>query len=172
MTRDLNAVFINDLSGFARALSRDLAGREMPGHQAMLGLIARAAGYRNHQHLRAETPRPDPSRAVARALRNFDPQGRMIAWPAQTKLQGLCLWRFWAGLAPGRDYREAELNAALRDWHLFGDHVLLRRSLIDHRLMERATDGNWYRRIEQAPPPEALAMIRAGTDGNLPGSGR
>ncbi len=37
---------------------------------------------------------------------------------------------------------------------------LLRRSLIDHRLVERATDGSWYRRIEQAPPPEALAMIR------------
>ena len=164
MTRDLNAVFINDLSGFARALSRELArdleGQGMPGHQAMLGRIARAAGFRNYQQLRADAPRPEPTRSVARALRNFDPQGRMLAWPAQTKLQGLCLWRFWAVLAPGRDYREPELNAALKDWHLFGDHALLRRSLIDHRLVERATDGSWYRRIEQAPPAEALAMIR------------
>ncbi len=160
MTRDLNAVFITDLSGFARTLARELSGQEVPGHQAMLGLIARAAGFRNYQQLRAEAPRPAVSKPVERALRNFDAQGRMIAWPAQTKLQGLCLWRFWAGLAPGRDYREAQLNAALKDWHLFGDHVLLRRSLIDHRLVERATDGSWYRRIEQAPPPEALAMIR------------
>ncbi|AUH66222.1 DUF2087 domain-containing protein [Paracoccus zhejiangensis] len=160
MTRDLNAVFITDLSGFARTLARDLSGQEVPGHQAMLALIARAAGFRNYQQLRAEAPRPAVSKSVERALRNFDTQGRMIAWPAQTKLQGLCLWRFWAGLAPGRDYREADLNAALKEWHLFGDHVLLRRSLIDHRLVERATDGSWYRRIEQAPPPEALAMIR------------
>ncbi|WP_299840345.1 DUF2087 domain-containing protein [uncultured Paracoccus sp.] len=160
MTRDLNAVFITDLSGFARTLARDLSRQEVPGHQAMLGLIARAAGFRNYQQLRAEAPRPAVSKSVERALRNFDAQGRMIAWPAPTKLQGLCLWRFWAGLAPGRDYREADLNAVLKDWHLFGDHVLLRRSLIDHRLVERATDGSWYRRIEQAPPPEALAMIR------------
>ena len=160
MTRDLNALYITDLSGFARALSRDLEGQGAPGHQALLGMIARAAGFRNYQHLRAEAPLPAASRSTARALRNFDAQGRMVAWPAQTKLQGLCLWRFWATLVPGRDYREVDLNAALKDWHLFGDHVLLRRSLIDHRLVERATDGSWYRRIEQVPPPEALAMIR------------
>lgn len=123
-------------------------------------MIARAAGFRNYQQLKAETPQPAPSKTVARALRNFDGQGRMLAWPAQTKLQGLCLWRFWAMLAPGRDYPEAELNAALKDWHLFGEHVLLRRSLIDHGLACRAKDGSWYRRIEQAPPAEALAMIR------------
>lgn len=162
MTRDLTAVFIHDLSGFARALRRDLADHAgAPGHQAMLGMIARAAGFANHQHLRAEAPiLAAPSRPVARALRNFDAQGRMIAWPAQTRLQGLCLWRFWALMTPGRDYAEADLNAALKGWHLFGDHVLLRRSLIDHGLVRRATDGSWYRRIEQAPPPEALAMIR------------
>lgn len=163
MSRDLNAVYVNDLSGFARALRGDLdrLGANPPGHQALLGMIARAAGFRNYQHLRAETPQPAVSKAVLRAIRYFDGQGRLKSWPAPTQLQALCLWRFWATMAPGRDYREGELNAALKDWHLFGDHVLLRRSLIDHRLALRAMDGSWYRRIEQAPPPEALAMIRA-----------
>ncbi|TRW98164.1 DUF2087 domain-containing protein [Paracoccus sp. M683] len=162
MSRDLNALYIHDLSGFARALRSDLAGQgtSPPGHQAMLGLIARAAGFRNYQQLRADAPQPVISKPVARALRYFDGQGRLVSWPAGTMTQGLCLWRFWAGLSPGRDYAERDLNAALKDWHLFGDHVLLRRSLIDHRLMARARDGSWYRRIEQAPPPDALAMIR------------
>ena len=101
MTRDLNAVFINDLSGFARALARDLQGQGAPGHQAMLGMIARAAGFRNYQQLRADAPPPTRSKSVVRALRNFDAQGRMIGWPAQTTLQGLCLWRFWATLMRG-----------------------------------------------------------------------
>ncbi|AUH35496.1 DUF2087 domain-containing protein [Paracoccus tegillarcae] len=163
MSRDLNALYIADLSAFARTLRDDLTGQgaNPPGHQVMLGLIARAAGFRNYQQLRADASPPALSKAVARALRYFDDQGRLTSWPAQTRLQALCLWRFWAGLLPGRDYREAEISDALKDWHLFGDHVLLRRSLIDHRLMTRATDGSWYRRVEQAPPPEALAMIRA-----------
>lgn len=159
--RDPNAIYIDDISGFARALRADLDRQEgVPGHQALLAMIARAAGFRNYQHLRAKAPAPEASPAVRRALRYFDGQGRLTSWPANTRVQGLCLWRFWATLQPARDYQESALNAALKQWHLFGDHVLLRRSLIDHRLMQRATDGSWYRRIEQAPPADALAMIR------------
>lgn len=159
--RDPQSLYIDDLSAFARALRADLQGQSvLPGHQAMLGMIARAAGARNYQQVRASAPQPVADKAVARALRLFDGQGRLTQWPAPTRVQALCLWRFWASLRPGRDYDEPALNAALKEWHLFGDHVLLRRSLIDHRLMQRALDGSWYRRIEQAPPPAALAMIR------------
>ncbi|GGL63976.1 DUF2087 domain-containing protein [Wenxinia marina] len=167
MTRDAISLTIPDLSAFARTLGASLAeDSEPPGHQRLLGHLARAAGYRNWQHLRAAvTPAPAPEpvdrRRVDRALRCFDAEGRMIRWPRQTQVQALCVWSAWARLPSGRDLTEREVNARLKDFAAFGDHVLLRRSLIDHRLAERATDGSVYRRVERRPPAEALEVIRA-----------
>ena len=44
---------------------------------------------------------------------------------------------------------------------LAGFGALLRRLLCDHGLMTRTRDGRIYRRIEQKPPAEAVALIRA-----------
>ena len=52
MTRDVISLQIDDLSHFARSLRAGLANP--PSHLEMLGHIARAAGYRNYQHLRAK----------------------------------------------------------------------------------------------------------------------
>jgi hypothetical protein len=58
-----------------------------------------------------------------------------------------------------RDLSEAEVNDVLEAGSTFGDHVLLRRSLIDHGLASRTPDGRCYRRTEVRPPPEARALI-------------
>jgi len=172
MTRDAVPLTIPDLSAFARALRARLADAPLPGHQAMLSHLAAAAGYRNWQHLRAVQPpeaaaAPDAAalRRLERARHVFDSAGKMRHWPGQTALQGLCLWVFWARMPAGQEMTEPEVNAVLRAGNLFGDHVLLRRSLIDHRLMTRSADGRAYRRIEQPPPPEALMLIRAVSPG-------
>jgi hypothetical protein len=174
MPRDSIALSIDDVSAFARRLGGDLMrlGR-LPGHAELLNALARAGGFRNHQHLRASAKagarlaaraaqgaQVDEAR-IERALRSFGPEGRMVRWPSRTNLQELCLWIFWAELPAGRPMRETEVNEVLKAWHDFGDHALLRRSLIDHRLAQRSQDGREYRRIERKPPPEALAMIRA-----------
>ena len=175
MLREAVALTIPDLSAFARALrTTPRTEREPPGHLALLGHTARAAGFRNYQHMRAtvaaqpvppalRTTPEDPAldRRLQRAINVFDAAGRMRHWPGQTTLQGLCLWPLWARLPAERDLAERQVNDVLKDGHLFGDHVLLRRSLIDHRLVTRTPDGRVYRRIEQPPPPEALALIRA-----------
>jgi hypothetical protein len=170
MPRETIALTIPDLSDFARALRARLEGEPaLPGHQALLGHLAAAAGFRNWQHLRAAlgpapapAPPPDPAalRRLERAAHVWDAAGRMKHWPGQTALQGLCLWVFWARMPAGVEMTEPEVNALLRAGHLFGDHVLLRRSLIDHRLVRRSPDCRSYARIEQPPPPEALALIR------------
>jgi hypothetical protein len=59
-----------------------------------------------------------------------------------------------------KDMTENDVNAILIDGLSFDDHVLLRRSLIDHKLAERTIDGRVYRRIEQRPTPEALALMK------------
>lgn len=160
MTRECVPLYIDDISGFAKALRAELARAPAPGHQAMLAILARSAGFGNYQHLRAERPVPQPSAQVQKALRVFDERGRMMRWPSQTAVQGLCLWVLWARMAPARDYAEPEINAILKEGSGFGDHVLMRRSLIDHRLVSRDARGRAYRRIEQVPPADALAVIR------------
>jgi hypothetical protein len=163
MPRDIHSITIADLSVFTRSLRADLLRTDaIPSHAAMLGLVAKAAGYANFQHLKA-APKPvavKPSRQVDRALRAFD-GGMMTRWPQQTAVQGLCLWVFWARLPARRDLTETDVNTVLKEGHTFGDHALLRRSLINHKLVTRTMDGKTYRRIEQAPPPEALALLAA-----------
>ncbi|MEP2784096.1 MAG: DUF2087 domain-containing protein [Pseudoruegeria sp.] len=161
MSRDAMPLYIDDLSSFAKALRQNLSEKEsLPGHSAFLTQIAKAAGARNYQHLRAIAPQSDTSEDVVRAMRYFDDYGQMSQWPAQTKIQGLCLWPFWARIKPRFELTEQEINTILKQGCGFGDHVLMRRSLIDHKLMKRQNDGSKYIRIEQIPSADALAMIR------------
>jgi hypothetical protein len=164
MPREPISITINDLSGFTKSLRGALLQKDtLPSHATMLSMVAKAAGYDNYQHLKARKPvvaGTPGSKMRDKALRAFK-DGIMIRWPKQTQVQGLCLWAFWATLPARSDMSEAQVNAILKEGHSFGDHALLRRSLIDHRLVERTTDGKIYRRIEQPPPPDAIALIGA-----------
>lgn len=166
MARDAIALEIDDVSAFARAL-RSALGQEpaLPGHQGFLNHVARAAGFRNYQHLKtrgaAEPAAPVDPRRLAAVLRCFDQAGRMARWPGRTSLQETALWALWSRL-PGRaELTEPEVNALIDRWHLFGDRALLRRSLVAHGLARRNPDGSGFRRIEAAPPAEARALLRA-----------
>jgi len=166
MSRDATSLYIEDLSQFAKSLRTDLSAmQETPGHLALLGMIARAAGKKNFQSLKSTSHSPEGSQIqhplrMKRALRVFDDQGIMVRWPKQTQVQGLCLWTFWAQLPPGIAQTEPQINGVLKAGSSFGDHVLIRRSLIDHGLARREIDGRAYYRIEQKPPEDALSLIR------------
>ena len=82
----------------------------------------------------------------------------MIRWPRGYVRQGLCLWVFWDALPDG-DLSESAVNAVLKAGEAFGDHVILRRSLVDHHLVARTPDGRLYRRILRDVPPDAKALI-------------
>lgn len=172
---------IADLSSFSRALSAGLRAAEgSPSHLALMNMLARAAGYRNFQHLRGE-PQSAPQtqaglpeaiappnraretvdqRRIERALRQFAPRGQLARWPSRRALQELCLWVLWSRLPTGASMAEREMNAHVNALHLFGDAALLRRDLVDMGLFRRAADGTDYRRIERVPSPEALTLIR------------
>jgi hypothetical protein len=174
MTRTALPYQVTDISQLARQLARQLetalSAEARPGHLALLNILARAAGFRNYQHFRAAAvaglrlaepgPMPDMAR-VEQALRHFDRDGRMKSWPARTSQQHLCLWSLWARLPRGTVMTERAISAELNRWHLFGDAAILRRTLWELRLIHRSADSRDYRRIEQAPPPEAAALIRA-----------
>ncbi len=165
MSRSPLPLVIEDLSAFATQLRKSWPA-EPPGQSQTLSLIARAAGYRNHQHLRADVeddgaPDRNAQKRITDALRVFDDNGVMQRWPKKTSVQRLCLLWFWSRLPAKRDLSEAEVNEVLQAGEAFGDHVLLRRSLIDGRLVTRTNDGQVYRRLEAAPTPEERQVIRA-----------
>jgi hypothetical protein len=173
MSKTLLPFAVKDVSALARALGRELEqGEQKLGHVQLLNVLARAAGYRNFQHFRAqaaagdrlETPLPAPDPVdhlmVERMVRHFDAEGRLIRWPGKTSHQQLCLWALWARIPADAELSEPQINAVIQAAHLFGDHAILRRELFNTGLVDRTQDCKVYRRVERRPPPEALALIR------------
>ena len=178
MPRTLMPLVAPDLSSFARALGRSLkerhtAGQPAPGHVELLNLIARAAGHRNVQALKAAAalapaaapttvaPPAGLSDNARKALALFDPQGRLTRWPVKYSVQQLAMWVLWTRFEARRPYTEPEVNAILKDAQTYGDHVTLRRELINHRLMSRKSDCTDYRKLPARPDDDTRALLKA-----------
>ena len=172
MTKDTLSLPVPDLSAFAKSLRRELTtAAEPPGHLALMNMAARAAGFRNFQHLRASgaaqvrldspaMPAPDHAKIEA-ALRHFDGQGRLATWPARTALQHLAVRALWARLPPRITLTERQVSAVLSQWHQFGDPPILRRTMVELGLVTRSADCRDYLRCESPPTPEARLLISA-----------
>ena len=187
MSRLPLALVVPDASLFARALgaslkTRHAAGSAPPGHVELLNLMARALGHRNLQSLQAGVvlnapltpPLPEPSLATEdrpapaalsdnarKALMQFDSRGRLIRWPVKYSIQTLAMWVLWTLFDGRRSYTEGEVNEVLKAANDFGDHVTLRRELINHRLMSRQDDCTDYRKLPARPDAETRALLQA-----------
>ena len=162
---------VEDLTALARGLERQLAEHDgRPGHVEMLNMLARAGGFRNFQHFRAQAetidrlatpvaPAPVDTARLARLARLFDGDGVLTRWPGKENQRADCLWVMWSRLPARRIMTEREVNDRLTAQHRFGDHALIRRELVDRGLLWRTIDGRQYRRLEQAPPPAAKALL-------------
>jgi len=175
MPRESVPLHAADISSFAKSLGHELARtheqlQRPPGHVELLNMLARAAGFRNFQSLRARPPQPRPVPVAAapdltelavKALRHFDAHGRLIRWPTKLSVQRLMLFGLWLRFDASRRYDEREVNELLNAWHLYGDHCTLRRELVNHKLLARKSDGTDYRKLPQRPDAEVLALLRA-----------
>lgn len=173
-----------------RALAdRHAAGQRPPGHVELLNLMARALGHRNLQALQADAraaasaPAPDapaaltlPAPALAvqdrpppaalsaharKALMQFDSRGRLVRWPNKFTVQRLAMWVLWTHFDGRRVYTEREVNRILEAANAFGDHVTLRRELVNHKLLQRKSDCSEYRKVAARPDDEARALLTA-----------
>lgn len=173
MSKTAMPFYAADVSALARNLRRQLDGFEKaPSHLELLNLLAKAGGYKNFQHLKAAHDvcaprRPLPLsapeidfRMVKRLVRFFDANGRLVRWPGKFSQRVICLWVLWSRLAARTTYTEQEISRFLGEQHLFGDHALLRRELVDRDMVERTADGRQYRRREMRPPAEALELLK------------
>ncbi|MGA4635433.1 DUF2087 domain-containing protein [Pseudomonas solani] len=170
MSKTLIPFATDDMSALARSLVRQLEERERPpGHVEMLNLLARARGFRSFQALRAsqaaERQLSQPPAGdvvdyvlVRRLLRYFDEQGRLRTWPGKHSHRRPCLWMTWMALPPRTAMSEREVDGHIREVASLGDHVLLRRELVDAGWLVRTPDGREYRRVELRPEPLAMAL--------------
>eukprot|EP01035_Chromulina_nebulosa_P014682 gene14682-19428_t len=107
MSREIFAYQAPDLSALARILKREIDARpEKPGHVEILNMLARAAGFRNYQHLKASRdakerlanpvkPEPEPEvdyRRVELTARCFGGTDVLVRWPGKFNQQQLALW--------------------------------------------------------------------------------
>jgi len=122
MTRDAVPLVVPDIGTFARALGRSLVERHTakstpPGHVELLNLLARAAGRRSYQGLRAaaQLPRaaaeldaapaaPALTPAARKVLTQFDVGGRRARWPRKVSQQRLAMWVLWTQFDGKRVY--------------------------------------------------------------------
>ncbi len=47
-------------------------------------------------------------------------------------------------------YSEIQINNIIKQYHSFGDHVLLRRELYDKGFLDRTLDGRSYWRLQKS----------------------
>ncbi len=173
MSRSTIPFSTQDISALARSLREQLVDRDSaPGQVELLNMLARTAGHRNFQSLRAQAAahdllgHPQPAskpvdyQQVTQLARFFDSKGLLATWPSKASLQEICLWVVWSRLPSRQTMTEDQLNRHIRANHCFGDHALLRRQLYELGLVSRTTDGREYRRVGRQPSGEALALIR------------
>lgn len=172
------ALVAPDLSAFAKTLrkqwvERQARGDKPPSHVELLNLIAKAAGHANVQALKAAAGNAAPTARAARPPENtvltptafkaamqFDEQGRLVRWPTKFSVQRLAMWALWMHFDAKRVYREREVNSVLERLNTFGDHVTLRRELINMKLMSRKSDCSEYRKEPARPTDEVRAFLK------------
>jgi DNA-binding HxlR family transcriptional regulator len=76
-----------------------------------------------------------------KVIKTFFKRGRLVQIPSQLKKQQIVLERIAQEFEPGRQYTEREVNQALVEFH--DDVAYLRRSLVDHQLMQREKGVYW-----------------------------
>ena len=82
-------------------------------------------------------------------IKNFiDKDGKINVWPSKMKKKKAVLEYLSTKFEHGKIYTEKDVNKIIISWHNLNDYFLLRRGLIDYRLLERTRNGAKYWKIE------------------------
>jgi hypothetical protein len=185
--RELISFSVTDISSLAKSLRAAIAAQaDAPSQVQMLNWLAKGAGFQNYQSLRAASssdaaraanalaaPQTLRSKSVAdtipsvlsahaaKALTQFDELGKLSRWPHKFAVQRIAMWALWLRFDAKKRYTEKEVNSVLKAWHSYGDHVTLRRELVNMNLLARKSDCSEYWKVAQQPSDEIKAFLRA-----------
>lgn len=74
----------------------------------------------------------------------YDPDGRLIQYPAKRPMRILALIRIAEQMDADRKYTEKEINERIRQSIAFQDIELIRREMVQYRFLGRQRDGSEY----------------------------
>ncbi len=97
---------------------------------------------------------------AAKALTQFDADGKLARWPHKFAVQRIAMWGLWLRFEAKKRYTEKEVGSVLKAWHTYGDHVTLRRELINMKLLERKPDGSEYWKVAQQPSDDVKLFLK------------
>ncbi|WP_319414472.1 DUF2087 domain-containing protein [uncultured Cohaesibacter sp.] len=168
MSRTTLPFEVGDISALAKSLKKASEKSELPpSHVEWLNILARAAGYKNFQHYKADhnaeqrlKAQPQPAEQadhalIEKALRHIGDDIKLLRWPGRASHRSLVLWWIWSLFPAHISLTEKQVNTLLKARNSFGDHAILRRALVDEQFVTRTPDGSRYQRKEM--PPEATA---------------
>lgn len=81
---------------------------------------------------------------VVKLERYIDKNGIINVWPKKHEAKEAVLQYLSTKFEVGRDYTEKEVNSIIDNYHSFNDYFLLRRGLIDYKMLKRTRDGSRY----------------------------
>lgn len=83
-------------------------------------------------------------------LKNFlDNDGRVKSWPAKKMFKIEVVKYIAEKFEEDRFYTEKEVNQVIDQWHTFGDYFMLRRGMVDYKLLGRNRDGSKYWKVKE-----------------------
>lgn len=81
--------------------------------------------------------------------RYLDSDGKLKIWPSKKNLKRTVLEYIASKFDFDRHYTEKEVNAVISENHTFNDYFLVRRELIEHKLLDRTMDCSSYWRVKE-----------------------
>lgn len=76
---------------------------------------------------------------------NFlDEKGRVKTWPSKKQMKIEVLKYISGKFEEEKLYSEKEVNNTIDQWHTFNDYFIIRRGMIDYKLLLRKRDGSQY----------------------------
>jgi hypothetical protein len=82
--------------------------------------------------------------------RYLDNEGRIKIWPTKRERKFEILKYLSSKFCYDVYYNEKQVNEIITSFHTFNDYFLLRRELVEHKLLERTRDCSKYWRVEKA----------------------
>lgn len=86
--------------------------------------------------------------------RFLDETGKITQLPQKKKVRAAVLCYLAEKFETNREYTEKEVNTICENWHTFGDYFVLRRELIDDKLLCREPDGSRYWKTDENTQPQ------------------
>ena len=85
---------------------------------------------------------------MSKLINFLDDRGRVVKWPAKKALKIEVVKYIAEKFEEDNIYTEKEVNAIIDQWHTYGDYFMLRRGMVEYKLLARTRNGSQYWKVK------------------------